>query len=135
MPSIIYSESKSFYTTLDAAIRNGETIVVRFEAERLSANAKLWRRLRRCANWDDLESELTATKDGRLMSSTSTGPKIGILATPAFQIGLATETAWLFAWIATLVAGLIAFAIYKNYKVVVEVDQGHGHGKLVFKKE
>jgi len=107
--ALIFSETKLFYNNLDGAIKIGSVLVI-FCNDKPDEKSKLWARLRRCRNWGMVESELQKMKD-------SEDSIINNMISPAMGAFLAGGEIILIAWIATLLAGLIFYGIYKECNI------------------
>jgi len=106
---LIFSENKSFYNQLDIAIKKGGAIVV-FRNEKPDEKSKLWARLKRCKNWSMVEAELEKVKDKK-------DSVVERVMSPSMAGALAGGEIILIAWIATLLAGLLFYGIYKECNI------------------
>jgi len=107
--ALIFSETKSFYSNLDDSIKAGRVSVI-FCNDKPDEKSKLWARLRRCKNWNMVESELQKVKE-------SEDSIINNVISPTMGACLAGGEIVLIAWIATLLAGLIFYGIYKECNI------------------
>ncbi len=112
--ALTFSEQDYFFEALDRAVKeDAGSVVVQFPGGLPDQNSKLWRRLRRCANWSEIESELDAVRAGR-------DSPIRAFMAAGMVAGLTGGEIILIAWIATLLAGIIFYAIYKKRVVVLD---------------
>jgi len=111
---LYYAENDKFYKELDAAVRGNEVVSIVFQNQKIDVNAKIWKRLRKCKNWSEMEAKLrnpeSASREN--LKGYFTPGVVGLLATEALLI----------AFIATLISGLVFYAIYKNKSVSLKVD-------------
>ena len=106
---LIFSENKSFYNQLDTSIKNGGAVVI-FRNEKPDEKSRLWARLKRCKNWRMVEAELEKVKDKK-------DSVVERVMSPSMTAGLAGGEIILIAWIATLLAGLLFYGIYKECNI------------------
>jgi len=106
---LIFSETKLFYSQLDNYIEKGNVVVI-FCSDKPDEKSKIWARLRRCRNWDMVESELQRVKEEKESI-------IKNIISPNMTACLAGGEIILIAWIATLLAGLIFYGIYKECNI------------------
>lgn len=116
MAVLTFSEDDDFYDRLDQAIKNEEPVSIEFRKEKPDKKSDLWPRLRRCENWEVVENEL------RRIESGETSTLRGMIATK-FVTGLTGGEIALVAFIASLIAGLIFYGIYKDRKIKLHVDK------------
>lgn len=122
MQTLTFRESKEFFKLLDDQVKSGGAVIV-FDAERPSSRSQLWPRLRRCQNWNEIETELDRIRQGH-------ESRLNAVLSSQFQAALTGGEILLAAWIATLVAGIVLYAIYKNRKVKLSVGRD-GNGEII----
>jgi hypothetical protein len=113
MTTLKFVESKDFFKELDAAVKAGKRVTVAFPNAKPEQRSKLWPRLRRCSNWGDIQNQLDRTAKGE---ETAVGAIVG----RQMVVGLTGGELAVLAWAITLVAGLIAYGIYKGRKIVLD---------------
>lgn len=117
-----FRENREFFSTLDQLMELGETVRIRFDNDRPDKDSKIWPRLRQCQNWSEIEAELERVRSGQntplrsVMSSSMAGCLTG-------------GEIILIAWIATLVAAVLFYAVYKGYKARLKVNR-KGEGEI-----
>ena len=116
MRRLTFSESKIFFNELDEAVKEGQTIIS-FASERPGKKSKLWRRLKQCKNWDQIEQEFKNIQAGNYSALKN-------VISPAFTAALTGFEVLLIAWIASLLAGIIFYAVYKGFKVRLKTSEG-----------
>ncbi|MYM95790.1 hypothetical protein [Duganella vulcania] len=109
MQYIIFSETDLFFSQLDDFIKKGPT-AIRISEERVGNDSKLWRRLKKCDNWNEIEKEFKKIQGGE------DSPLKRVISSN-FQAALTGLEIALLAWVATLIAGILAYGIYKGCKV------------------
>lgn len=122
--SITFRESSEFYTLLDQLVDLHECVTICFDKERPNEKSKIWNRLRQCENWSDLEHEFQHLKENKR------SPLINVLS-PSMTAALTGGEILLIAFIASLVFGVVLYAVYKNYKVKLRVNPETGDGELI----
>lgn len=124
---LTYQETDAFFDALDAAVDKGEGVEVAIPPGSLGSDSKLWRRLKKCGNWQQIEEELE-----RVRRAEQT--QLQAVLSRSFVVGLTGGEIALIAWIATLVFAVLMYSIYKGYDAELEVDPNTGNGKLKLKK-
>lgn len=93
-----YEETDAFYNRLDELIKGKNKVIVRFIDHKLEVDSKLWKRLKNCSNI------------GEVPASSITPLCTAKCASVIGSVGL-------IAYIATLIAALIFYGIYKGYRI------------------
>lgn len=120
---IAFREDDEFYERLDAAVEQRADVAISFNRARPDEKSKLWPRLRHCRDWPDIEKAL---KDVQADKPT---PLRGIIA-ERMAVGLTDGEIALIAWIALLLAAVLFYATYRNYRVKLRVDPKTGKGEI-----
>ena len=120
---IAFREDGNFYERLDKAVKRRHEVTISFQRARPDERSKLWPRLRRCQGWGAIAKELKDVQADK--------PSLirDILAR-RMTVGLTGGEFLLIAWIAGLLAGVLFYAIYKNYKAKLRVDPKTGKGEI-----
>jgi hypothetical protein len=109
-----YEETDAFYNRLDELIKDKNKVIVRFIDHKLEVDSKLWKRLKNCSNIDEVQaSSITPLCTARC---TAVIGSVGLIAL-----------------IASLIAALIGYGIYKGYRIRLKVTpniDGTGLGDL-----
>ena len=93
-----------------------------FKEEKPGRKSGLWKRLRRCKGGEKLVAKLQrqhAAEQGPGL------PQPGLVAGAVATTG----TLVLVGFVASLVAGIVFYAVYKGYEVELEVERGDGATK------
>ncbi|WCH23238.1 hypothetical protein [Aeromonas salmonicida] len=93
-----YEETDAFYNRLDELIKDKNRVIVRCIDHKLEVDSKLWKRLKNCSNIDEV-------------------PASSITPLCTARCACVVESAGLIAYIATLIAALIFYGIYKGYRI------------------
>ncbi|MDF8329396.1 hypothetical protein P5G63_13195 [Aeromonas salmonicida] len=93
-----YEETDAFYNRLDELIKGKNKVIVRFIDHKLEVNSKLWKRLKNCSNIDEV-------------------PASSITPLCTLKCASVVGSVGLIAYIATLIAALIFYGIYKGYRI------------------
>jgi hypothetical protein len=109
-----FAETDGFYKRLDDAVKTHRgCVVIQFPDARPDLDSKLWPRLRHVSNWSEIEQELRDVGRG-------VDRPVNKILNPNGLVLAGGEIA-LIALLGTLLAGLIAYAIYKSRRVRLQV--------------
>ncbi|AJY71196.1 hypothetical protein RW64_17365 [Geobacter sulfurreducens] len=115
--TLYFREDKDFYNRLDELVKGKHKVVIRFGTEKPGQDSKLWPRLRKCQNWDEIQHQLEQVQQGQ-------SPEIAKIISPGMSAALTGGEILLIAWIALLLTGLLCYAIYKGYRAKVRGRAG-----------
>ncbi|MEY8200070.1 MAG: hypothetical protein RPS47_12570 [Colwellia sp.] len=115
---IKFNETESFFKKLDAGVENGNVLIY-FGKNKPGEKSKIWPRLRKCNNWSNFEKEFKKIEKGK---SSPLGKVMSVSMTNSITGGELV----VIAWIATLIASIFMYAIYKNRDVKFKIKKGKG---------
>lgn len=93
-----YEETDAFYNRLDELIKGKNKVIVRFIDHKLEVDSKLWKRLKNCSNISEV-------------------PTSSITPLCTAKCASVVGSVGLIALIASLIAVLIGYGIYKGYRI------------------
>ncbi|MGL6049916.1 MAG: hypothetical protein ACRC16_07950 [Aeromonas salmonicida] len=96
-----YEETDAFYNRLDELIKGKNKVIVRFINHKLEVDSKLWKRLKNCSNISEV-------------------PTSSITPLCTAKCASVVGSVGLIAYIATLIAALIFYGIYRGIDVRVK---------------
>lgn len=122
MEKIIFKDTKEFYKLLDKKVKNDDSVIIIFNdnSDRLNEKSPLWKRLKRTKNWKDFQSEL---KDFSIKKPSANTEVFKKIFSPSLQRALTGGEIFLVAFIATLIAGITIYAIYKERDVKIRFNK------------
>ncbi|HDY7522256.1 TPA: hypothetical protein RQJ54_000116 [Vibrio vulnificus] len=116
---LVFRESSDFFDMMDKNIKRGNSVTIRFNAEKPNQNSKLWKRLSKTQNWGVVKGEFEKIKNNQ------STPMSSIIA-PDMRSSLTGGELLLIAWVSTLIAGITVYAIYKGRRIRIKVSGKKG---------
>lgn len=117
-----FTESERFYEFLDLLTELKNTTVIEFTKEKPTEKSKLWKRLARCKNWSELEDQFKEASKGKKNEITK-------IINPSMVSAL-TGTEFVVIWVFTLLVGVMAYGVYKGYKIRLKTNPESGEIEL-----
>ncbi|MDF4377333.1 hypothetical protein P3378_24315, partial [Vibrio parahaemolyticus] len=62
---LVFRESSDFFDMMDKNIKRGNSVTIRFNAEKPNQNSKLWKRLSKTQNWGVVKGEFEKIKNNQ----------------------------------------------------------------------
>ncbi|PSV00696.1 hypothetical protein [Photobacterium kishitanii] len=111
MKNLVFKESDIFFEKLDACVAENKPVTVLFNKKnKMELDSKLLKRIAKCKNWRLVESEIKKTKKTNTSALLSRSAATSLAAMSLFG---------LIAFIAAVLAGLGAYAVYKGRSVKI----------------
>jgi len=128
MPNLTYefAEAPHFYEILDSSIKHSN-VTIAFNKEQPDLDSPLWKRLKKCSGWSEVEREFEKAARG------ADSPLAHILSPKALVKAHALSPGAVILGVTAILAvwSIVIYAVYKGRAVKVKGSAGNKSGEIV----